>query len=151
MTNASSHESHPSLDEQLRAAEAGESGGARIARSARLAGARYAAMMATLVALYLLMVVYVYPRDILWMSIVATAVFVGGMVGTCVTYGRRRSASGLGWSRRYSVGFAFSALIFGLGMALLDLTDSRAAGVWIPYAAVTGLPLLAAGLMRSTR
>ena len=151
MTNASSHESHPSLDEQLRAAEAGGSGGARIARSARLAGARYAAMMATLVALYLLMVVYVYPRDILWMSIVATAVFVGGMVGTCVLYGRRRSASGLGWSRRYSVGFAFSALIFGLGMALLDLTDSRAAGLWIPYAAVTGLPLLAAGLMRSTR
>ena len=151
MTNASSHESHPSLDEQLRAAEAGGSGGARIAHSARLAGARYAAMMATLVALYLLMVVYVYPRDILWMSIAATAVFVAGMVGTCVTYGRRRSASGLGWSRRYSVGFAFSALIFGLGMALLDLTDSRAAGVWIPYAAVTGLPLLAAGLMRSTR
>ena len=151
MTNASSHESHPSLDEQLRAAEAGGSGGARMARSARLAGARYAALMATLVSLYLLMVVYVYPRDILWMSIAATAVFVAGMVGTCVTYGRRRSASGLGWSRRYSVGFAFSALIFGLGMALLDLTDSRAAGLWIPYAAVTGLPLLAAGLMRSTR
>ena len=151
MTNAPSPESHPSLDEQLRAAEAGDSGGARIARSAGLAGARYAAIMATLVALYLLIVVYVYPRDILWLSITATAVFVAGMVGTCVTYGRRRSASGLGWSRRYSVGFAFSALIFGLGMALLDLTDSRAAGLWIPYAAVTGLPLLAAGLMRSTR
>jgi len=151
MTNAPSHESHPSLDEQLRAAEAGDSGGARIARSAGLAGARYAAIMATLVALYLLVVVYIYPRDILWLNIVATAVFVAGMLGTCVTYGRRRSASGLGWSRRYSVGFALSALIFGLGMALLDLMDSRTAWLWIPYAAVTALPLLAAGLMRSDR
>jgi hypothetical protein len=77
--------------------------------------------MASLVALYLLVVVYVYLRDILWLNI-AAAVFVAGMVGTCVTYGRR-SASRLGWSRRYSVGFSFSALIFGLGMALLDLTD----------------------------
>jgi hypothetical protein len=108
-------------------------------------------MMATLVALHLLMVVYVYPRDILWLNITAATVFVAGMVCTCVTYGRRRSASGLGWSRRYSAGFAVSVLIFGLGMALLDLTDSRAAWLWIPYAAVTGLPLLAAGLMRSTR
>ncbi|WP_346925755.1 hypothetical protein [uncultured Arthrobacter sp.] len=151
MTNAPSPESYPSLNEQLRAAETGESGGARIARSAGLAGARYAAVMAALVALYLLVVVYVYPQDILWLNIAATAVFVAGMIGTCVTYGRRRSASGLGWSRRYSVGFAFSALIFGLGIVVMELTGSRAAWLWLPYAAVTGLPLLVAGLVRSTR
>jgi hypothetical protein len=144
MTTEPSHDSRPSLDEQLRAAESGETGGARLARSADRAGARYAAVMATLVALYLLVVVYVYPRDILWLDLLATAVFVAGLVGTCIGYGRRRQASGLGWSKRYSYGFALSTLLFGLGLVLMDLTDSRAAWLWVPYAAVTALPLLAA-------
>lgn len=151
MTSDPSYESRRSLDEQLRAAEAGGSGGARISRSADLAGARYALAMAALMALYLGVVVYVYPQDILWLDIAATAVFGAGMVGTCVRYGRRRRASGLGWAKRYSAGFALSAGLFGPGMVLLELTDSRAAWLWIPYAALTGLPLLVAGLMRSAR
>ncbi|MGO4384893.1 hypothetical protein [Specibacter sp. RAF43] len=137
------HESRPELDEQLQAARTGGIGGARLARSADLAGGRYAAAMATFVALYLLVVVYVYPQDILWLDLAATAAFGVGVVGTCVTYGRWRSASGLGWSRRYAVGFAFSALLFGLGMVLLDLTETRDAWLWIPYAMATGLPLMA--------
>lgn len=142
MATDHSHESRADLDEQLRAARTGGIGGARLARSADLAGGRYAAAMATFVALYLLVVAYIYPQDILWLDLAATAVFAAGMVGTCVTYGRRRRASGLGWSRRYSVGFALSALLFGLGLVLLDLTDTRDAWLWIPYALATGLPLM---------
>ncbi|MCG2621871.1 hypothetical protein LVY72_08060 [Arthrobacter sp. I2-34] len=151
MTNEPSYESRHSLDEQLRAAEAGGSGGARISRSADRAGARYAAVMAGLMSLYLLVVAYVYPQDILWLDMVATAVFVAGMVVTCVRYGRRRRASSLGWSKRYSVGSALSTGLFGLGVALLVLTDSRETWLWVPYAVVTGLPLLVAGLIRGTR
>lgn len=142
MTTEPFHESRPNLDEQLRAAESGEMGGARLARSADRAGARYAGMMAALVALYLLVVVYVYPRDILWLDIATTAAFVAGTTGTCIGYGRRRQASGLGWSKRYSSAFALSTLLFGLGVVLMDLTDSRAAWLWIPYAVLTALPLL---------
>ena len=151
MTKMPSHESYPSVDELLRAAEAGGSGGERLSRSADRAGARYAAVMAALMALYLLVVAYVYPQEILWLDIAVTAVFVSGMAVTCVRYGRRRRASSLGWSRRYSVGSALSAGLFGLGMALLVLTDSRDAWLWVPYAVVTGLPLLVAGLMRGAR
>lgn len=144
MTIEPSPKTRLGLEDQLRAAEAGRAGGARIARSADLAGSRYAAVMAALIALYLLVVVYIYPQDILWLDVAATAAFTAGLVGTCVGYGRRRRASGLGWGRRYSAGFAISALLFGLGVALLDLTDSRAMWLWIPYAAATGIPLLAA-------
>ncbi|MGM0930576.1 MAG: hypothetical protein ACQEXN_12820 [Actinomycetota bacterium] len=143
MSTNHSQESRPDLDEQLRAAQAGGIGGARLARSADLAGGRYAAVMASLIGLYLLVVVYVYPQNVLWLDITATAVFVVGMVGTCVSYSLRRRASGRGWSKRYSLGFALSVLLFGLGMVLLELTDVREAWLWIPYDVATGLPLLA--------
>lgn len=133
---------------QLRAAEAGGSGGARISRSADLAGGRHAVVIAILLALYLLVVVYVYPREILWLDVAATAAFVAAMVGAHHWHERRRRASGLGWARRYSAGFVVSVLLFGLGMALLDLTDSRAAWLWVPYAAMTALPLVAVGAIR---
>jgi peptidoglycan/LPS O-acetylase OafA/YrhL len=136
-------EFRPDLDEQLRAAETGGIGGARLARSADLAEARYAATMATLVALYLLVVVYIYPQEILWLDLATTAAFTAGLVGTCRSYGRRRRASGLGWSRRYSAGFVLSSLLFGLGLVLLGLTESRDAWLWFPYAAATGVPLMA--------
>ncbi len=143
MSTNHSQESHPDLKEQLRAAQLGGTGGARLARSADLAGGRYAAVMASLIGLYLLVVVYVYPQDILWLSIAATAVFAIGMIATSVSYSRLRRASGLGWSKRYSTGFALSVLLFGLGMLLLELTDVRDAWMWIPYAGATGLPLMA--------
>ncbi|MEV7648293.1 hypothetical protein [Arthrobacter sp. NPDC089319] len=143
MSTNHSQESRPALEEQLRAAQTGGIGGARLARSAEVAGGRYAAVMATLIGLYLLVVVYVYPQNILLLDIAATAAFLVGMVGTCVSYSRLRKASGLGWSKRYSTGFVLSALLFGLGVVLLELTDVRDAWLWIPYAGATGLPLLA--------
>ena len=138
-----SPEPHLDLDDQLQAARAGGIGGERLARTADIAGGRYAATTATLVALYLLVVVYIYPQDIVWLNIAATAAFTAGMAGTCRSYGRRRRASGLGWSRRHSAGFALTALLFGLGVALQGMTDVRDACLWIPYAAATGLPLMA--------
>lgn len=141
-------ESDADLGAQLRAAEAGGSGGARISRSADLAGGRHAVIMAILLALYLLVVVYVYPREILWLDVAATAAFVAAIVGANHWHERRRRASGLGWARRYSAGFVVSALLFGLGIALLDMTDTRAAWLWVPYAAVTALPLVAVGAVR---
>jgi hypothetical protein len=143
MSTNHSQESRPDLDEQLRAAQTGGIGGARLARSADLAGGRYAAVMATLIGLYLLVVVYVYPQNILWLDIAVTSAFTVGLAGACVSYSLRRRASGLGWSKRYSLGFALSALLFGLGVALLEFTDVREGWLWIPYAGATGLPLLA--------
>lgn len=143
METSRSHEPQLDLDDQLQAARVGGIGGERLARTADIAGGRYAAAMATLVALYLLVVVYIYPLDILWLDIAATAAFTAGLAGTCRSYGRRRRASGLGWSRRYSVGFALTALLFGLGVVLQGLTDVRDAWLWIPYAAATGTPLMA--------
>ena len=138
----------PDLGAQLRAAEAGGSGGARISRSADLAGGRHAVVVAILLALYLLVVVYVYPREILWLDVAATVAFVAAIVGANRWHERRRRASSRGWARRYSAGFAVSALLFGLGVALLDMTDSRAALLWVPYAAATALPLVAVGAIR---
>ena len=140
----------PDLGAQLRAAEAGGSGGARISRSADLAGGRHAVVVAILLALYLLVVVYVYPREILWLDVAATTAFVAAIVGANRWHERRRRASSRGWARRYSAGFAVSALLFGLGVALLDMTDSRAAWLWVPYAAVTALPLVAVGAIRTS-
>jgi hypothetical protein len=151
MTGIPSDETRHSLHEQLQAAESGGNGGARISRFADLAGGRYACAMAALISLYLLVVAYVYPQEILWLDLTTTAAFVAGIVGTCIGYGRRRRASSLGWSKRYSAGFAFSIGLFAVGVALLDSADARPAWLWIPYAAMTGLPLLAAGLIRNSR
>lgn len=151
MTGIPSDETRHSLHEQLAAAESGGSGGERISRFADLAGGRYACAMAALISLYLLVVVYIYPQEILWLDITTTVVFVAGIVGTCMGYGRRRRASSLGWSKRYSAGFALSVGFFAVGVALLDSAEARPAWFWIPYAALTGLPLLATALTRNSR
>lgn len=135
----------------MRAAEAGGAGGARISRSAELSGGRYAAVMAAVVALYLLVVIHVYPQRVLWLDILVTAAFAAGRVSATLLHERRRRAASLGWARRYSVAFALSAGLFGLGVALSGMTDSRSAWLWVPYAAVTALPLVASALMRGSR
>ena len=150
MTNES-HEYRDTLHEQLSAAEQGGSGGARISRSANRFGGRYATIMAFLLALYLLVVVYVYPRNIVWLDITVTAAFVVSMVGTNLWYGRRRRGSSRGWTRRYQVAFALSIGLFGLGLALADMTDTRSLLLWLPYSVLTALPLVAVGLLRGTR
>ncbi|MDR7081926.1 hypothetical protein J2X01_001211 [Arthrobacter ginsengisoli] len=147
MTN----EAHPNLHEQLEAAEAGGGGGARISRSADLFGGRFALMIGTLMALYLLVVVYIYPQRSVWLSAVATAAFVAGMVATVRWHAVRRRASSIGWSNRYSLAFAVTAGLFGAGIALLEMTDNRAWWLWIPYAALTALPLATSRLWRGTK
>lgn len=150
MTNES-HEYRDTLQAQLSAAERGAGGGARVSRSADRFGGRYAAIMAFLIAAYLLVVVYVYPRNILWLDITLTAVYVVSTVGACVWHERRRRASSRGWAKRYKVAFTFSAGLFGLGLVLADVTDTRALWLWLPYSLLTALPLIAAGLLRGTR
>ena len=150
MTNESL-ESNGNLHEQLSAAEQGGSGGARISRSADRFGGRYAAIMAFLVAAYLLVVVYVYPRNIAWLDITVTAAFVACTVGASLWHGRRRRASSRGWAKRYRVAFALSAGLYGLGIALAEMTDTRALWFWLPYSLLTALPLVVAGLLRGTR
>jgi hypothetical protein len=108
-------------------------------------------MVGTLVALYLLVVVYVYPQRNAWLNAVATAAFVAAMVGTVRWHERRRRASSPGWSRRYSVAFALSVGLFGAGIALLDMTDNRAWWLWVPYAVLTALPLATSRLWRGAR
>lgn len=56
-----------------------------------------------------------------------------------------------GWAKRYSVGFAFSIGLFGLGVAVVDIIDSQALWVWLPYAALTATPLVLASVLRATR
>ena len=137
-----------SLHEQLLAAEAGGGGGARISRAAKSLGGRYAVLTGTLVAAYLLVVVYVYPQHNVWLSLVATAVFVVALVASCRWYARTRRASSPGWARRYSVAFALTAGLFGAGIALLDFTADRSWWLWVPYAAATAVPLLVAAARR---
>ena len=107
--------------------------------------------MAALIAGYLLVIVYVYPLNIVWLDVLVTAAFVVSIVAASLSYGRRRSASSRGWAKRYSLGFALSVGLFGLGIGLADVTDSRALWLWLPYALVTALPLLAVGLLRGAR
>ena len=144
-------EFHDTLREQLSAVERGGGGGARISRSADRFGRGFAAVVAALIAGYLLVIVYVYPLDIVWLDVLVTAAFVVSIVTASLSYGRRRSASSRGWARRYSVGFALSAGLFGLGIALADAMDSRALWLWLPYAIITALPLLTVGLLRGAR
>jgi hypothetical protein len=148
MSNDHAAEAQQDLRDQLQAAEAGGGGGARLSRSAATFGGRHALIMGTLVALYLLVVVYVYPQRSTWLNAVAMVAFVACMVGTVRRYERRRRASSLGWSKRYSAAFAFSVGLFGAGIALLDTTDDRAWWLWVPYAVLTALPLATAGLWR---
>ena len=150
MTNES-HESYDKLHEQLSAAKQGGSGGARISRSADRFGGRYAAIVALLLASYLLVVVYIYPRHIAWLDITVTAAFVASMVAANLWHGRRRRASSRGWARRYQVAFVVSAGLFGLGLALAGMTDARSLWLWLPYSLLTALPLVSVGLLRGTR
>ena len=151
MTLEFSPESYDTLREQVGAAERGRDGGARISRSADRFGVRFANVMAVLLAAYLLVVVYVYPRNIAWLDAAVTAAFVVAVVSACLWHGRQRRASSRGWARRYSIGFALSAGLFGLGIALVDITDSSALWLWLPYAVLTALPLVVAGLLRGAR
>ena len=146
-----SAESNDTLREQLSAVERGGGGGARISRSADRFGRGYATVMAALIAGYLLVIVYVYSLNIVWLDVLVTAAFVVSIVAASLSYGRRRSASSRGWAKRYSLGFALSVGLFGLGIGLADVTDSRALWLWLPYALVTALPLLAVGLLRGAR
>ena len=139
------------LREQLLAVEAGNGGGMRISRAADALGARYTLLMAAQVAAYLLVVVYLYPQHNTWLSIGATAAFVVGLVATCRWFARSRQASSPGWPRRYSIAFAVTAGLFGAGIALLDITENRDWWLWVPYAAATGVPLLAAAQLRGSK
>lgn len=151
MNNEPASEAHQNFREQLQAAEAGGGGGARISREAASSAGRFALMVGTLMGLYLLVVVYIYPQHIGWLNAAATAAFVVAMVGTVRWHEARRRASSPGWAKRYSVAFAITAGLFGAGIALLDMTDNRAWWLWLPYAVVTALPLAASGLWRGTR
>jgi hypothetical protein len=151
MTTDFSQGSPHELREQLNAAERGASRGAGISRSADRSGGRFASVMGVLLAAYLLTVVYVYPRNIVWLDIAATAAFVIAVVAACLWYKARRRASSRGWTTRYSIGFALSAGLFGLGVALADMTDTLSLWLWLPYSLLTAAPLVIAGLMRGTR
>jgi hypothetical protein len=151
MTENQAGEAQQNLRDQLQAAESGGGGGARLSRSAALFGRRYALLMGTLVALYFLVVVYVYPQRNVWLNVIATAAFVASMVGTVRWHERRRRASSLGWSKRYSAAFACTVGLYGVGIALLATTDDRAWWLWLPYAVLTALPLATAGLRHGAR
>ena len=151
MTLEFSQESYDKLREQVTAAERGRGGGAQISRSADRFGGRFASVMAVLLAAYLLVVVYVYSMNIAWLDVAVTAAIVVAVVGACLWHRRQRRASSRGWARRYSIGFALSAGLFGLGIALVDITDSRALWLWLPYALLTALPLVTAGILRGAR
>jgi phosphatidylglycerophosphate synthase len=151
MTNDHAGEVQQNLRDQLQAAESGGGGGERLSRSAALFGRRYALLMGTLVALYLLVVVYVYPQRNAWLNVVATVAFVACMVGTVRWHERRRRASSRGWTKRYSIAFALTLGLYGVGVALLGTTDNRAWWLWLPYAVLTALPLATAGLWRGAK
>jgi phosphatidylglycerophosphate synthase len=151
MTNDHAGEVRQNLRDQLQAAESGGGGGERLSRSAALFGRRYALLMGTLVALYLLVVVYVYPQRNAWLNVVATVAFVACMVGTVRWHERRRRASSRGWTKRYSIAFALTLGLYGVGVALLGTTDNRAWWLWLPYAVLTALPLATAGLWRGAK
>jgi hypothetical protein len=144
-------EAQRNFRDQLQAAEAGGGGGERLSRSAARFGGRHALIMGILVALYLLVVVYVYPQRDAWLNTVATVAFVASIVGTVRWHERQRRASSLGWSKRYSVAFALSLGLYGAGIALLGMTDIRDWWLWLPYAVLTALPLATAGLWRGAR
>jgi hypothetical protein len=141
MTNNHADEVPSNLHEQARAAEAGGGAGAGIASQAGLFGGRFALLMGGLIALYLLVVVYIYPRHIAWLTAVATVALIAGIFATARWHAAHRRASSLGWSKRYSLAFAISAGLFGAGIALLDMTDNREWWLWVPYAALTAVPL----------
>jgi hypothetical protein len=107
--------------------------------------------MGILVALYLLVVVYVYPQRDAWLNTVATVAFVACIVGTVRWHERQRRASSRGWSKRYSVAFALTLGLYGAGIALLGMTDIRGWWLWLPYAVLTALPLATAGLWRGAK
>lgn len=139
------------LRDQLNAADIGGGGGARISRSADHFSGRFAVAMGLLIAAYLLVVVYIYPNDVLWLDVTVTAAFVASIVGATKWHSHHRRASSRGWAKRYSVGFSFSIGLFGLGVALLYIIDSQALWLWLPYAVLTATPLVAASLMRATQ
>jgi phosphatidylglycerophosphate synthase len=141
MANDHANETHQGLREQLQAAEAGGGSGAGMSRQATAFGGRLALLVGILVALYMLTVVYIYPQHNPWLTTASTLAFVVGIVGTVRWHEARRRASSPGWSKRYSLAFAISAGLFGLGVALLDMTDIRAWWLWVPYALLTALPL----------
>ena len=151
MTEDQARQEKQDLRDQLQAAESGGGGGARLSRSAALFGGRYALTVGTLVALYLLVVVYVYPQRNVWLNAVVTVAFVACMVGTVRWHEWRRQASSRGWSKRYSVAFALTLGLYGAGVALLGMTDNRAWWLWLPYAILTALPLATAVLWRGDR
>jgi hypothetical protein len=141
MSNEDASSVHYNLQDQLRAAAAGGDGGERISRTASLFGGRFALTMGTLIAVYFLVVAYLYPLHNGWLSLAVTAVFVVSMVGTVRRHEARRRASSIGWSRRYSLAFAISVGLFGAGMVLLDVIESRDWWIWLPWAVLTALPL----------
>ena len=152
MTNDTNNEpSGNSVHDQLRAAELGGGGGAGISRSADRIGGVYGIAIGLLVAAFLLVVIYVYPARILWLSVSVTIAFSAGIIIAIILYQRLRRASSRGWTRRYSTGVALTMMFYAVGNALAGSIDPREFWFWLPYAVLTALPVVIGSWPRRAR
>lgn len=137
-----------SPEELMTAAERGSGFGQRIARDAAVSDGAFAITLAVLIASFLLAVEFVFPSGNLLLMYGSVALYGVGVVAVVLWNQRRRRASSPGWSRRYAAGFAITMALYAVGVALSVAAEPSSIAFWIPYALLTGVPLVIAALWR---
>lgn len=136
----------PSAEELLTAAERGSGAGSNLARDAALNDGAFAVTLALLIASFLLAVEYVFPTGNLVLMFGSVVLYGIGVLAVVLWNQRRRRASRPGWARRYSRGFAITMAFYAIGVALSVSPEPSSIAFWLPYAALTAAPLVAAAL-----
>ena len=120
-------------------------------RVSRRATAGFSVATGTLVGLFLLAAVYIYPEGGTRVNIATTIAFVALVVASAAVFLKVRTTPQTGWGARFAAGlggtmaFYSSALVFALASGLTSPV------IWIPVAIAVALPVAVLGSIASKR
>ena len=132
------------------ATHAGGAGNA-LGSSAHRTASTFTTAIGLLVGSFLLVVVYVYPSRMLWLTLSVTAAYGVGITVASVWFQRARRAAERGWGRRYTVGVLTTMAFYTVGVMIAGVPELQTPAFWVPYAIATAVPVVIAGLLRGAR
>ena len=137
--------SDSSARDLLAAAERADSEGARLDRAATRASSLYSIAVGVLVAAFLLISVYVFPLEVLALTIGLTVGYLIALVVAVVLYSRLRVGAPAGWGKRYYIGFSITIALYVAGIFIATSAGWTSPLFWVAYAILVALPVSIAG------
>lgn len=135
----------------LAAAERADGDGARLARAASRVTSFYSVAVGVLVATFLLVSVFVFPLEVLGLTIGLTAGYLIALTAAVILYARLRVGAPAGWGKRYYIGFSITIALYLAGIFIATGAGWTFPLFWAAYAILVALPVSVGGSMKSSR